>query len=166
MLFWLRFFALVLLAAIVSEPTTRQPVARPCCIATTPLRHRAALVSRIGQRPPAELWVTMPPQQGNERSSERRVCRLQTRLFCRRPMAAKKYFEFNTDAECRAFVKGVLYVNDGTIRVEGTFDVPGAGNRRFIDTKRYVHILDLDGSRSDSDKMPPRWRNRSKIEQE
>jgi hypothetical protein len=81
-------------------------------------------------------------------------------------MAANKYFEFNTDAECRAFVKGVLNVNDGTIRVEGTFDVPGAGNRRFIDTKRYVHILDLDGSRSDSDKVPPRWRNRSKIEQD
>ena len=81
-------------------------------------------------------------------------------------MAANKYFEFNTAAECRAFVKGVLYVNDGTIRVEGTFDVPGAGNRRFIDTKRYVHILDLDGSRSDSDKVPPRWRNRSKIEQD
>jgi hypothetical protein len=32
MLFWLRFFALVLLAATVSEPTTRQPVARPCGI--------------------------------------------------------------------------------------------------------------------------------------
>jgi hypothetical protein len=45
MLFWLRFFALVLLAATVSEPTTRQPVARPCCIATTPFtaKGRASL---------------------------------------------------------------------------------------------------------------------------
>jgi hypothetical protein len=36
---------LVLLAATVSEPTTRQPVARPCCIATTPFtaKGRASL---------------------------------------------------------------------------------------------------------------------------
>jgi len=45
MLFWLRFFALVLLAATVSEPTTRQPVAGPGWIATTPFtaKGRASL---------------------------------------------------------------------------------------------------------------------------
>jgi hypothetical protein len=41
----MQFFALILLAAIVSEPTTRQPVARPRCIATTPFpaKGRASL---------------------------------------------------------------------------------------------------------------------------
>ena len=81
-------------------------------------------------------------------------------------MAANRYFEFNTDAECLAFIQGVLYVNDGTVRVEGTFTVPGAGNRRVIDSKGYVHIVDLDGTHKDSDKTPPRWKSRSKIERD
>lgn len=73
-------------------------------------------------------------------------------------MAAERYFEFDNVAECKAFIKGVQYVNDSTVQVHGAFSVPGAGNRRVIDTRGFVWLTDQDANKSESDKKPPRWK--------
>jgi len=75
-------------------------------------------------------------------------------------MAADRYFLFDTEAEARAFLEGVQFVNDATIEVHGLFLIPTAAASAFESADRFVVlIVDRDQAVTESEDPPDGFRS-------
>lgn len=70
-------------------------------------------------------------------------------------MAGDCYFLFDSEAEARAFIDGVHFVNDAAIEVHGLLLIPPAAVSAFESADHFVvHVVDCDQAETESEDPP------------